>query len=155
MAMGWAVNNATVMLAAVIGLGSAPVVSMAPPAAGSTLALRSPHFSLCHTGGGINCVVDGDTVWMGGEKIRLADIDAPETHQPRCAREAALGRRATLRLQELVNRGGVSAVPAEGRRRDRYGRKLMVLMRDGKSVGGILVREGFARSWDGARHPWC
>lgn len=26
-----------------------------------------------------SCVVDGDTLWIEGEKIRLADIDAPET----------------------------------------------------------------------------
>lgn len=25
-----------------------------------------------------HCVHDGDTVWWEGEKIRLADIDAPE-----------------------------------------------------------------------------
>jgi endonuclease YncB( thermonuclease family) len=55
-------------------------------------------FTLCETGGGVNCVVDGDTIWIDGEKIRVADIDAPETHAPRCRAEAELGRRATLRL---------------------------------------------------------
>jgi endonuclease YncB( thermonuclease family) len=25
-----------------------------------------------------NCVIDGDTVWVDGEKIRLSGIDAPE-----------------------------------------------------------------------------
>src|SRR5687767_13991603 len=37
-------------------------------------------FSLCHTGGGYNCVVDGDTIWLQGQTIRIAGIDAPETH---------------------------------------------------------------------------
>src|SRR5687768_10535278 len=51
-------------------------------------------FGFCHSGGGTNCVVDGDTLWLGGEKIRVADIDAPETHEPRCAAEQKLGDKA-------------------------------------------------------------
>jgi micrococcal nuclease len=39
------------------------------------------HFGFCHTGGGTNCVVDGDTIWLQGQNIRVADIDAPETHE--------------------------------------------------------------------------
>jgi micrococcal nuclease len=34
-------------------------------------------FSYCQWGGGSNCVVDGDTFWIGGEKVRIAGIDAP------------------------------------------------------------------------------
>ncbi|HEY1124750.1 MAG TPA: thermonuclease family protein [Sphingobium sp.] len=134
------------------------------PAAGSlearqipvaTSALVQRTFSFCHTGGGTNCVVDGDTIWLDGVKIRVADIDAPETHPPRCAREADLGKRATDRLLALVNAGAFSAEPAGDRDEDRYGRKLRVLVRNGQSLGDQLVTEGLARSWDGARHPWC
>ena len=28
---------------------------------------HSAHFGFCHTGGGRNCVVDGDTFWFEGE----------------------------------------------------------------------------------------
>lgn len=112
-------------------------------------------FSLCHTGGGTNCVVDGDTIWMDGIKIRVADIDAPETHPPRCDREADLGNRATKRLLALVNQGPFEAKLIGRRDEDQYGRKLRVLVRNGRSLGDILVSEGLARTWDGARHPWC
>lgn len=112
-------------------------------------------FTLCHTGGGINCVVDGDTLWLKGEKIRVADIDAPETHPPRCQREADLGKRATLRLYELVNAGPFAAVAVGNRDTDRYGRKLRVLVREGRSLGDVLVGEGLARTWSGRREPWC
>ena len=78
-------------------------------------------FSLCFVGGGYNCVVDGDTIWLQGRKIRIADIDAPETHDPRCASERALGDRATLRLQQLLNGGTIALRPVD-RNRDRYGR---------------------------------
>lgn len=112
-------------------------------------------FSLCYRGGGTNCVVDGDTLWLDGTKIRIADIDTPETHPPRCTREAQLGRRATTRLQELVNQGAFSVEPADNRDTDRYGRKLRILTRRGESLGDILVREGLARPWEGSRRPWC
>jgi hypothetical protein len=64
---------------------------------------RSPSFApprwfgSCPTGGGVDCVVDGDTFWIGGEKVRIADTDAPETHPPRCDDEARLGNAATQR----------------------------------------------------------
>lgn len=129
------------------------------PAASPTMESQgapatSRRFTICHTGGGIDCVVDGDTLWVGGEKIRVADIDAPETHPPRCAYEADLGDRATRRLAELVN-----ADPFElrivDREVDRYGRKLRVLVRNGRSLGDQLVAEGLARTWEGRRRPWC
>jgi len=68
---------------------------------------HSLSFGYCYTGGGWNCVVDGDTFWMEGVKIRVADIDAPETHPPHCPYEADLGDRATVRLHNLLNLGPV------------------------------------------------
>lgn len=112
-------------------------------------------FGFCHIGGGINCVVDGDTIWMEGVKIRIADIDAPETHPPRCAAEAELGDRATRRLQQLLNAGPVTLEPI-ARDEDRYGRKLRLIMRNGASLGEALVSEGLARPYHGGpRQGWC
>jgi endonuclease YncB( thermonuclease family) len=112
-------------------------------------------FSLCHSGGGINCVVDGDTFWMAGEKIRIADIDTPETHPARCAREAELGAAATQRLRELLN-GGAVTLTAIDRDTDRYGRKLRIASVDGVGVGETLVAEGLARRYEGGRRAgWC
>jgi endonuclease YncB( thermonuclease family) len=112
-------------------------------------------FGYCHTGGGQNCVVDGDTFWMDGVKIRVADIDAPETHPPRCASEADLGNRATNRLHELLNAGPLELRSLPDRDEDRYGRKLRIVERNGQSLGDILVSEGLARTWTGRREPWC
>lgn len=106
------------------------------------------YFSKCITGAGYNCVVDGDTIWLAGEKIRLADIDAPETHDPRCSSEKALGDRATIRLQQLT-------LQSIDRDRDRYGRLLRLVIVNGQSVGDTLVNEGLARWYDRGRKPWC
>ncbi|QKN14306.1 thermonuclease family protein [Sinorhizobium meliloti WSM1022] len=102
-----------------------------------------------------DCVVDGDTLYVGGTKLRVADIDTPEISEPKCASEKALGERATERLIELVNAGPFEVSAWQGRDEDQYGRKLRVLIRDGRSLGDILVSEGLARTWSGRREPWC
>lgn len=116
--------------------------------------LRPEYFRLCHTGSGYNCVVDGDTFHYHFTRIRIADIDAPETHPPRCAHEAELGGRATLRLQELLNQGPFTLAPIN-RDHDQYGRQLWIVTRNGASLGTQLVNEGLARRWTGSRQPWC
>ena len=111
-------------------------------------------FSLCVRASQQNCVIDGDTIRYRGIKIRLEDIDAPEVFSPRCAEEAARGRQASQRLLELINAGPFRLVGG-GRDEDRYGRKLRVIEREGRSVGDTLIAEGLARRWDGARRSWC
>lgn len=100
-------------------------------------------------------VVDGDTFWLNGEKIRIADIDTPETHPPRCAYEAELGARATRRLEALLREAPFELAAIGGRDEDRYGRKLRIVTRGGRSLGDMLVAEGLARTWTGRREPWC
>jgi endonuclease YncB( thermonuclease family) len=46
-------------------------------------------------------------------------------------------------------------VATGGRDEDRYGRKLRVVQRDGRSIADTLIAEGLARRWDGARRSWC
>ena len=118
----------------------------------STVTVR---FAKCSSSIRRNCVVDGDTLWLNGQKVRVADIDAPEISTPRCSSELALGNRATDRLIELVNEGPFQLQAWPGRDTDRYGRKLRVLVRDGRSLGDRLVAEGLARTWSSQRQPWC
>jgi len=113
------------------------------------------HFTLCHRWNHRRCVIDGDTIRYKGLTIRLDGIDAPETHEPKCRLELALGERATNRLIELLNAGSFEVIHKGGQDEDRYGRKLCVIERDGRSLGDDLVAEGLARRWDGARQSWC
>jgi endonuclease YncB( thermonuclease family) len=123
--------------------------------AGTSVVAGNGTFVLCARAQQQNCVIDGDTIRYGGVTIRLEDIDTPETHEPRCAAEDGLGRQATRRLLELLNAGPFQVVYTGGRDEDRYGRKLRVVERAGRSVGATLVAEGLARPWDGARRSWC
>lgn len=142
---------ATVAMASIGAL----VGSTVPIGASASLAaVGSKDFTICHSGGGLNCVVDGDTAWIDGVRVRIADIDAPETHPSRCPEEARLGRAATQRLRDLLSAGPFEMRPID-REEDRFGRKLRILVRDGRSLGGVLVTERVARWYQGGRRPWC
>ncbi|WP_207911670.1 thermonuclease family protein [Rhizobium sp. BK068] len=114
----------------------------------------SAAFLICGADRHVNCVVDGDTFWFQGEKIRVADIDTPELSPPRCEAERIRGEAAKARLLALLNSGKFS-LSAGSRDEDKYGRKLRTVTRSGRSLGDNLIAEGLARRWDGARHPWC
>lgn len=114
----------------------------------------SAAFSICGENRRVNCVVDGDTFWFEDEKIRIADIDTPELSPPRCEAERVRGEAAKSRLLALLNAGKFS-LAAGFRDEDKYGRKLRTVTRARKSLGEVLVQEGLAQSWDGARHGWC
>ena len=88
------------------------------------------------------CVVDGDTIWMSGQKIRIADIDTPEIAEPKCAFELPLEKQATDRSLALINGCPFEIHTSPTRDEERYGRKLRVLVRDGRSLGGVLVSKG-------------
>jgi micrococcal nuclease len=143
-----------VLFAAVVGtagyygfsLRSGALPSMKP---------KSERFGACGYISRENYVIDGDTFFFAGEKIRIADIDAPETGSAQCAAEAELGKRATVRLRELLNEGPFELRSYRSRDKDQYGRKLRIVMRDGRSIGDTLVSEGLARRWNGQRMPWC
>lgn len=93
-----------------------------------------------------HCVHDGDTVWWQGEKIRIADIDAPELNGG-CETERRRARAARDRLAVLLN---ARAATIERTGTDRYGR---TLARFG-GLGEQLVKEGLASRWPG-RKDWC
>jgi endonuclease YncB( thermonuclease family) len=135
-------------------LSATPVNGDVTPVNGSATPVNG-RFALC--GGGVwrACVVDGDTIRFRGATIRVADINAPETRDARCRAERRLGRRATERLRALLNAGPFELVRAGRQDTDRYGRKLRLLRRNGRSLGTALVEEGLARPWSGRRKGWC
>ncbi len=88
-------------------------------------------------------VVDGDTVMVAGDRVRLLDIDTPEIHSPSCKAELQLGFKAKTRLQTLVHSAHEIAVRYTDQN-DRYGRRLGSLYLDGEDVAGTLLAEGLA-----------
>ena len=98
--------------------------------------------------------MDGDTFWIEGQKVRIAGIDAPETHEYRCPAELALGNEATEMLRRLLNSGAVTMTSID-RDHDRYGRLLRNVSVNGQDVGEAMIGAGVAREYGGGRKPWC
>ena len=115
----------------------------------------STSFTSCGPGRGSACVIDGDTLKLGDRKIRIIGIDAPELMAPQCPAEEVLARKSADRLRELLNQGEFEMVAHRLQRRDRHGRDLMVLQRNGQSIGAILIDEGLADRYLGSKRSWC
>ncbi len=108
----------------------------------------------CGSGKRVTCVVDGDTLWFKGEKIRMMGYDTPEPTTGICGgdTEKRLAARASKRLIQLLNN---NAFTIERDGKDRYGRTLAVISVGGRNVGDILIAEGLARSWPDGPEFWC
>ena len=95
-------------------------------------------------------VIDGDSLEVGRERIRLHGIDAPEGRQ-RC-RDAngddyACGRDARRALAALIDSRPVTCRMVT---HDQYARDVAICMVDGRDLGDAMVRAGHARDY--ARH---
>lgn len=139
---------------AAIEAGAADVADAADAAPGADGDGVRTTFGFCHGGGGDNCVVDGDTFQLNGQRIGIAGIDAPEIYQFDCPAEKRLGNQARRRLQELLNRGTVTVTPTD-RDRDTYGRHLRYVQVNGADVGAAMIASGLAQEGDNGQGSWC
>lgn len=89
-------------------------------------------------------VIDGDTIEIHGERIRLNGIDAPESRQD-CERADGTayrcGKDAAFALANFIGRGTVTC---ERRGVDRYKRTIATCQVRGEDIGAWLVRAGQA-----------
>lgn len=92
-------------------------------------------------------IVDGDTVEIHGQRIRLYGIDAPETTQL-CRGDDSLqyrcGAKAANALDAFIDRRPVQCIEVD---RDRYGRSVAVCTVAGIDLADWLVRGGLALDW--------
>jgi endonuclease YncB( thermonuclease family) len=89
-------------------------------------------------------VIDGDTIEIGTQRIRLEGIDAPEASQTCGGRwygTWSCGAKATAKLQSLI---GTRRIDCQSAGRDKYGRVLGWCALDGLDLNAEMVRTGFA-----------
>nr|WP_294810178.1 thermonuclease family protein [uncultured Sphingomonas sp.] len=95
---------------------------------------------------GVAHVVDGDTLIVRGERIRLSGVDAPELAQ-RCGptgRQVACGQLAASWLRARVEGRRIVCVASE---RDRYTRLVAVCRWNGDDIGAAIVSAGWATAY--------
>ena len=94
---------------------------------------------------GVAHVVDGDTLTVGGARVRLSGVDAPELAQ-RCGsgKVQACGGTAASWLRERVEGRRVDCSVID---RDRYGRAVAVCRLSGVDLGSALVEAGWATAY--------
>lgn len=99
-------------------------------------------------------VIDGDTIMIGGQRMRLYGIDAPAVRAsrgaPHCPEEDALGAAAKDRLEQLMRWGAASGDlrfeilnAADGHKRP-----LVKVYACGLDLGAQLVADGLAAVYD-------
>ena len=92
----------------------------------------------CFTGV-VNRVIDGDTLEVNGERVRLVLVDAPE-------RDTRAGPGSTEYLRELCPVGSTALVDQDDlQRADDYGRMLAVVWCGETRVNEAIIRAGRAR----------
>ena len=93
---------------------------------------------------GIASVIDGDTIEIHGQRIRLFGIDAPESRQL-CVRPTGkrwrCGKQASFALADHIGR---VTVRCEQRDIDRYHRVVAVCFRDAEALNRWMVANGWA-----------
>jgi len=92
---------------------------------------------------GVASVIDGDTLEIHGQRIRLHGIDAPESGQS-CeggGRQYRCGKQAALALADKVGR---ATVRCEQRDIDRYQRIVAVCRLGNLDLNAWMVRQGWA-----------
>jgi endonuclease YncB( thermonuclease family) len=88
-------------------------------------------------------VIDGDTIEIQGQRIRLHGIDAPESNQT-CRRDSEVwrcGQQASLALADKI---GQQSVRCEEKDRDRYGRIVAKCFVGDQDLSEWLALEGWA-----------
>lgn len=103
--------------------------------------------SICAAGeplAGIASVVDGDTIELHGERIRLNGIDAPESRQfceDAVGESYRCGQKAAFALADHIRE---KSIRCEGDKRDRYGRLIATCYLGGEDLDGWMVSQGWA-----------
>lgn len=116
------------------------------------VAAKAPRFGQCYNSDPANCVLDGDTIHLAGDKLEIAGMDVPRIQDARCDSERSRGIEAAVKLADLLNSGKLVNA---GNVRDLDGQVRTKLEVDGRDVGAAMVSAGVARDLGSGADGWC
>lgn len=95
---------------------------------------------------GIARVIDGDTIKIGKERIRLHGIDAPESKQM-CSKSDGCYSCGIIATEYLDDIAGGKMVTCRYERRDKYGRIIGKCDAAGADIEASMVSQGWALAY--------
>jgi micrococcal nuclease len=112
---------------------------------------RAAEFSQCYNAQGPNCVLDGGTIYVDGQKVEIAGMSAPKIQGAQCDEERSRGIDSAVRLADLLNSGRVTLGESVREPDGQVRRKVEV---NGNEVGVAMIDAGAARDY-GSSGGWC
>mgnify|MGYP000670270086 CR=1 FL=1 len=109
--------------------------------------LALPAAAQARTIEGVPYVIDGDTLDIQGQRVRLFGINAPESKQAcgNAGEQWSCGQAATEALRQIVGR---QAVSCQVRDTDAYGRSVSTCVtRSGEDLSAAMVERGMANAY--------
>ena len=88
-------------------------------------------------------VVDGDTIYLDGEKIRFTGIDTPELKQT-CIKNETIDQCGLTAKKILIDKISNNSVECISDGKDQYKRTLAECFVNNESLSSYLVRSGYA-----------
>lgn len=155
----WRAGRWWLGLAVVLGIAALLAQWNAMPGTGEPVEAR---FTICGDGrGASHCVIDGDTVAIGGfgsarRTVRLTGFDAPEMDGA-CAAEKRQAVKARSALQRWLNTAPFSWDGGAEPPYDQYGRELRSAWRGGEWLAETMIAAGLAadNGWESGEIDWC
>ena len=135
-----AIATATMGFSAITGGGQ----SAAAP------AVNAAKFGDCI--GGPNCVIDGETIRVGGETVKIAGMRAPKIRLARCDAEQQRGVKAVEELTALLNSGKVTTGDEV---READGQLRTQVLVNGQDVAATMIAASMAREAGSVPPSWC
>ena len=129
------------------GIAPFPSLSRVGAVVATLIVLASPGIAAADDFTGQASIIDGDTLEIHGNRIRLWGIDAPETTQlcrDNDSSQYRCGAQAANDLDAFIARRPVNCVPIS---LDRYGRTVATCQVGDADLGEWLVRNGLALDW--------
>ena len=88
-------------------------------------------------------VVDGDTIYLNGEKIRFTGIDTPELKQT-CIKDDLVNACGVKAKQMLIDKIGNNTIHCISDGKDQYKRILAECFVNNESLSSFIVKSGYA-----------